>query len=79
MTAARRILRWAWLGCALCLAPVLAQDRPSPPPAPRADGPSEPAPPPPSPPPPEKTTSTREFRPSEDVSPDQEVDFPADL
>ncbi|THD03202.1 hypothetical protein B1810_11560 [Panacagrimonas perspica] len=28
---------------------------------------------------PKANASTREFRPSEEVSPDQEVDFPADL
>lgn len=76
--AARRILRWAWLGCVLRIAPALAQDGPSPPPEPRAEEPSKPTATPPSPPP-GKTASTREFRPSEEVSPDQEVDFPADL
>lgn len=66
------------LGCVLSVAPVFAQDREDPSSAPRGDASSPRAPTTP-PPAPDKPAPTREFRPSEEVSPDQEVDFPADL
>lgn len=76
--AARRFLRWWWLGGVLTLSPLLAQDRPTDPPKEGADraAQAEKKTPPPDRPAP---APTREFKPSEEVSPDQEVDFPADL
>ena len=74
--AARRFLRWWWLGGVLMLSPLLAQDRPTEPPKDGAAQTETKKTPPPDKPAP---TPSREFKPSEEVSPDQEVDFPADL
>ncbi|MGH8517864.1 MAG: hypothetical protein ACREUE_10430 [Panacagrimonas sp.] len=62
--------------------PLYAQDRAATEPreaAETAPGPSTPPQKPPEKPAPPAASSTREFKPSEEVSPDQEVDFPADL
>lgn len=84
MAAARRFIRWWWLGCALMALPLLAQDHPEAPTGEdRSTAPGtariDRAPPIPERPAPTASATTREFKPSEEVSPDQEVDFPADL
>ena len=81
MPARRFLFRWGWLGCVLGVAAVFAQDEPAAKPSvddaaqEKQAGPAAPN----SRPTPAPSGSTREFKPSEEVSPDQEVDFPADL
>lgn len=77
MSARRIVSRWAVLSCVVAVSPLLAQDQPANEPKDataqaekKIPAPDKSAPAP---------SSTREFKPSEEVSPDQEVDFPADL
>jgi hypothetical protein len=77
----RRFFLHGCLACVLVATPLSAQDRPPEPPQQPMAAPADSAPAPRTTdkPAPTAGASTREFRPSEDVSPDQEVDFPADL